>query len=399
MSKAKIYDYIIAGGGCAGLSLLWNIMHSDKLKNKDVLIIDSALHPEQEKIWSFWGRKPLPFSDIIFHSWNRMQVIAKGHRYSRRLRKNPYHSIRSEDYRNLILEKAAEFKNIEVLETAVIDFELKYGLVRVDTLAGSYRGHYLFQSIESFPEDDPEDVSPILLKQHFIGWEIETQKPIFDPAIIHFMEFIPPVQNGVNFYYVLPISERRALIEFTAFSPSTFQREVYEEKNLDYITDNLHLKQNEYKIIREENGAIPMETREYKLHTELRIFHLGTISGAAKPSTGFAFMRIQQQIEKLVKSLENDSLEQYPELIKSKRIFRAFDILLLHILNQSEQDAMKVFHKLFRNNSFDRILTFLAERSNSIQNAMIMLSVPSIPFIKAIIKRKSMLFPSEKDVR
>ncbi len=118
-----------------------------------------------------------------------------------------------------------------------------------------------------------------------------------------------------------PCLNVRALIEFTAFSPSTFQREVYEEINLDYITENLHLNPDEYKITREENGAIPMETRDYELHIDSRIFHFGTISGAAKPSTGFAFMRIQQQIGRLVKSLENDSLEEYPKLINPNVFF------------------------------------------------------------------------------
>lgn len=396
MSKVKIYDYIIAGGGCAGLSLLWNLMHSKSLYSKQILVIDSAFHPEQEKIWSYWGREPLPFSDLFIHTWNCMQVSVNGHRYIKKLRKNPYHSIRSEDFRKMILDKAADFNNIEILETAVIDFNLKYGLVRVDTLNGSYKGHYLFQSIKSFPVEEPDGITPILLKQHFIGWEIETSKPVFNPDIVHFMEFVPSVQNGINFYYVLPFSENHALIEFTAFSPSTFQREVYEEKNLDYLTEKLHLKPDEYKITREENGVIPMETREYELHTELRIFHIGTTGGAAKPSTGFAFMRIQKQVEKLVKALEKDSPDLYLEPDESKKIFRAFDILLLHILEQSEQNAMKTFHKLFRKNSFDRILTFLSEQSNAYQNLRIMLSVPPIPFIKAYSKRKAMLFPKNK---
>lgn len=397
MSKAKVYNYIIAGGGCAGLSLLWNIMHSEKLKNKQVLLIDSALHPEQEKIWSFWGREPLPFSNIISHSWNRMQVVVDGHRYSRKLRKNPYHCIRSDEYRNLVLEKAAEFKNIEILESAVIEFEFKYGLVRVDTLAGSFRGNYLFQSIKSFPKEESGKQSHIILKQHFVGWEIESIKPVFNPGTIHFMEFIPPVQNGVNFFYVLPFTEKKALIEFTAFSPSSFKQEVYEEKNIDYITEKLHLKPGEYKIIREETGVIPMETRQYEQHTGKRIFHIGTVSGAAKPGTGFAFAHIQEQTQKLTEALENDSLDSYLKPDNSRRIFRAFDILFLHIIEQSGPDAMKTFSKLFRKNSFDRILSFLAEQSNTFQNLRIMFSVPSVPFIKAYFKRRAMLFPKPEN--
>ena len=39
--KPKLqYDYIIAGAGCAGLSLAMHIIHSGKLQDKKVLIID-----------------------------------------------------------------------------------------------------------------------------------------------------------------------------------------------------------------------------------------------------------------------------------------------------------------------------------------------------------------------
>ena len=34
------YDYIIAGSGCAGLSLLYKILQTPSLQNKSILVID-----------------------------------------------------------------------------------------------------------------------------------------------------------------------------------------------------------------------------------------------------------------------------------------------------------------------------------------------------------------------
>ena len=50
----KDFDYIIIGGGCAGLSLAYELEIYNKLKDKNLAIIEPRLKYTKDKTWSFW---------------------------------------------------------------------------------------------------------------------------------------------------------------------------------------------------------------------------------------------------------------------------------------------------------------------------------------------------------
>ena len=50
----KEFDYIIIGGGCAGLSLAYELEIHKKLKNKTLAIIEPREEYKRDKTWSFW---------------------------------------------------------------------------------------------------------------------------------------------------------------------------------------------------------------------------------------------------------------------------------------------------------------------------------------------------------
>ncbi|NDA64318.1 MAG: lycopene cyclase, partial [Chitinophagia bacterium] len=52
------------------------------------------------------------------------------------------------------------------------------------------------------------------LLQHFKGWMIETSEDCFDPDKATFMDFRVSQQSGTTFVYVLPVTNRRALVEY-----------------------------------------------------------------------------------------------------------------------------------------------------------------------------------------
>ena len=65
----KQYDYIIAGSGCAGLSLVF-YMNQTALQNKSILIIDKAPKTKNDRTWCFWIDKPIVFDEIVFKEWS-----------------------------------------------------------------------------------------------------------------------------------------------------------------------------------------------------------------------------------------------------------------------------------------------------------------------------------------
>ena len=50
----KEFDYIIIGGGCAGLSLAYELEIHEKLKEKTLAIIEPRQEYKKDKTWSFW---------------------------------------------------------------------------------------------------------------------------------------------------------------------------------------------------------------------------------------------------------------------------------------------------------------------------------------------------------
>ena len=56
------------------------------------------------------------------------------------------------------------------------------------------------------------------LWQHFQGLEIETPKDVFDDEILNLMDFNCDQRNDVHFFYTLPFSKNRALVETTWLS-------------------------------------------------------------------------------------------------------------------------------------------------------------------------------------
>jgi hypothetical protein len=65
------YDYIIAGAGCAGLSLAYHISKSS-LQNKSILLIDKASKTENDRTWCFWEKEPNLFENIVYRKWRKV---------------------------------------------------------------------------------------------------------------------------------------------------------------------------------------------------------------------------------------------------------------------------------------------------------------------------------------
>ena len=68
------FDYIIVGGGCAGLSLAYELEINDKLKEKTLAIIETREEYKRDKTWSFWKVFDHNFQDCVIKSWNKFTI-------------------------------------------------------------------------------------------------------------------------------------------------------------------------------------------------------------------------------------------------------------------------------------------------------------------------------------
>lgn len=406
-SHRNHYDMIIAGAGASGLSLLWYITESDLLKNRSILLLDRSLTPADDKTWCFWDSNDLPMKDWIHHSWDSLNVRAYNHEFPAKLQKFGYHCMRSVDYSDALLKRAKADPRITLLEADITGFDTivaeppstdrtsngtpgssKLGVVH--TSQGDFTADWIFQS--ALKPVTPSDPSPrrhqngIYLKQHFLGVEIKTEKACFDPSQATLMDFDTPQDRGLTFFYVLPFTPHEALIEYTFFTKTVLSRDEYMRGVEDYLSERFDLEASGYEITREEIGVIPMETRRYPARYNDRVVNMGTMGGLTKPSTGYTFTRIHRHCASIVSRLEQG--RQPVVEGESQYRFRVYDTMLLYILEHQPAMGKQIFHDLFQRNRYDRVLTFLEEKTHPLQELAIFATLPYAPFLRSIWKMR-----------
>ncbi|NBC03458.1 MAG: hypothetical protein GVY20_07100 [Bacteroidetes bacterium] len=389
MADNKRFDIIIAGAGAAGLSLLWRIMNSPVLRDRQILLIDQSLEPVNDKTWCFWEDLDLPVDGLIHHSWKKLLVRIGDQFFSENLQNYTYQCLRSGDFSEFILQEARKGKQVTLLKADIKNFFSDDRHGHVQTSEGDFESSKIFQSALRPPEFKNLTVD-ISLVQHFLGWEISSNQNLFDPGRATFMDFQVPQSNGTSFIYVLPFSENKALVEYTIFSDHLLEKERYREQIKNYVQTRYNLKEDNYTIDREEFGAIPMEDRKYPAKFCEFVWNIGTVGGFAKPSTGYTFSRIQKRSIEITKALEAGV--QIPESRVSNYRFRVYDIMMLYLLTYEKENALKAFQCLFQKNNFDQVLQFLSEESTPALELSIFSKMPYMPFFRSIYSMKHRIF-------
>ena len=89
----KEFDYIIIGGGCAGLSLAYELEVNKKLKDKTLAVIEPRQDYKKDKTWSFWKVVPHNFDDCVKKSWENFSINIPNKTNYLECKKYPYQSI------------------------------------------------------------------------------------------------------------------------------------------------------------------------------------------------------------------------------------------------------------------------------------------------------------------
>ena len=368
------FDYIIAGGGCSGLSLAWHIIQHEALQYKSILIVDERLAPVNDRTWCFWSSDNIPEPVPIYRTWKQLHIRVGMLDKKTILDKLSYNCVRSGDYTEALLIDLKKYSNIHLHKGSIVEVVERNDDVAVHTDTGKFRAGLLFDCYSK--PDLSKSEYPLL--QHFLGWEIETKSDTFNTDCATFMDFGVRQPSAAAFMYTLPYSSKKALFEYTVFSRNVLEKKEYEDEIRRYLKK--HFQVSDYNISRTEFGVIPMADRIFNKGTR-RIIPLGMASGSPKASTGYSFSRIHRQAATMA-----TSLAQGKPLVEntSPKKYRLFDLLLLHILDSDNDEYLSVFEALFRNNIFEDVLSFLDEKTGIAEDLRIMASVPPTPFLKAI---------------
>lgn len=377
----KSYNYLFAGAGCAGLSLVYYMLQSKQLKDSSILMIDPCLDQLPSKTWCYWAEKPLdihPDSSNI-HQWNALSIQSNSQKIQKELGALRYFHLNSSDFYDSIFSKIRAHENVTLLKDSVVELREYRNQIEVETaLNGVYKTDFVFDSRIS----TEKNCTKPQLKQVFAGWTVETQDELFDPNTITMMDFGAQSNPKFDFIYVLPFSKNKALVEFTAYSADPISEKTLEQSLQKHL---IKLTQNKpFTISFKETGAIPMSTSVSNQRISDRIISIGTAAGWTKASTGYTFHTIQKKTKELVQIME--SKNDFSELsIKSKR-FDFYDNILLNIAHKWPSQLPQVFFNLFGTSSPEVILRFLNEETSLWEEIKMLSRLKFKIFIKSLIR-------------
>ena len=416
----KEFDYIIIGGGCAGLSLAYELEIHKKLKNKTLAIIEPRTEYKRDKMWSFWKVIPHNFEDCVKKSWDSFYV-GDGEKRTHHSGKYPYQTIDSGLFYKKILNTLKKNKNIRFFKN----------IKEIKTT-----NSFIFNSVPKLKKFNKDSKN---YWQHFYGIEIETKKKIIDDYIYHgdvinpedvgLMSFNSMPRPWINFIYILPFTEKKVFFETTWITKGNRSIPPYEhqivgqlqswnivrydtfkgnfpkdDKKIDRRINKImegrgsgKFVKNPFKVNYKEHGAIPLFHPVYeKKENQINI---GTAGHMTRLSTGYTFLNIQEHSKYIRENIENI---RNVELFKQDKKYLFYDKLFMKVLelkevafaNEIRRDdylsrynnrIQNIFLKMF-NSPSNTVIKFLSNKSNFIEDLSIILKMPKWTFIKALFK-------------
>ena len=352
----KEYDYVILGGGCAGLSLAYELHIHKKLDNKTLAIIEPRTEYKKDRTWSFWRVIDHNFEDCVEKNWKNFSVNVPSETNFLECNDYPYQSINSEKFYKKINTALKENENIEFFRN----------IKEVKT-----ENSFIFNSVP-LPTKNNENK----LWQHFCGIEIETKSDIFDDGIINLMDFNCEQRESVHFFYTLPYSKNKALVETTWLSKMSDSEKDYDKQLKSYVENNLKIKN--YKIIYKEVGTIPLfYPRNIDKSNSISI---GTAGGMTRLSTGYTFLNIQEHCKYIRENIENISKSKKYEISKK---YQFLDKIFLKVLKKYPEKMPDIFFKMFKT-SPNTVIKFLSNKSNFLEDLIIIFKMPKWIFLKEL---------------
>lgn len=377
---ANNYDFIIAGMGCAGLSLALQLQKSSVKFNK-VLLIDQELKNKNDRTWCFWTKeKNNWFDPVVFKRWDHFVFEAKGFKKEFALAPYQYCMIKGADFYAYCLKVLSRDARFEIVTEKITEIQSTKEQALLKTPTQQFSAPYLFNS--AFRTIDKKN-KHINYVQHFMGWLIETPEERFNETCPVFMNFNTAQYGDCRFFYLLPYSKTKALIEYTGFSERSLKEEDYLFELKKHLQQDLKI--DAYTILEQEKGEIPMAESAFVNPYGKRVINIGTAGGSSKPSTGYTFYFIQKNTKELVSQLEAGS-KQLTAYQRKKR-FLLYDKILLEVLDKKKIPAHEVFKTLFLKNDVRSLLAFLNEESTAKEDLSILNSVPKKEFIAAAFKK------------
>ncbi|MBC8142542.1 MAG: hypothetical protein H7Y38_14010 [Armatimonadetes bacterium] len=403
LPAASVPHYVILGAGCAGLSLCYYLLEAGV--QSSITIIDRRTDFEDDRTWCFWDTHRTPFTPLAANRWETV-AVRHGETESRiSTPETPYLRLRGADFYAAALARIRAASNVALrLGVGVTGayHETETG-VCVPTSAGAVRGTMLFDALAlSGASGGTRPVpEPGSLVQQFWGQTVRTVADTFDPGAVTLMDFrpAPGVSDAIAFMYVLPFSAREALVESTLLhlpgagriAPGTSRAVVLSPAEnachgkravAAYLRDRYGV--HDYETGREESGCIAMTTGAMPVRTGRRTFAVGLAGGAARPSSGYAFLRTQRQCRALANAVASGDFTQAERPV-SPPLIGLLDRVFLRAMTRRPDAVPGYFTGLFARTRPASLVRLLSDTASPGDIASVVRSLPVGDFLRAAL--------------
>lgn len=381
---------VVLGAGLSGLSVATALVREGW--RGEIVLVDRRTAFGSDRTWCFWDVVATPFTRLARHRWHGWRVVTATGEAVHRSARHPYLHLDGADVYDSALRQLDRAGAQLRLGEGVVGVEEDARGVVVRTSAGELEadlvidglagGGPLARAATRGEEDDGRD--DVALDQHFLGQVVETDRPVFDTGTATLMDFrVPQAPGGVHFTYVLPFSRTEALVEDTWVggpNPSPAQRRAAIGA---YLTE--HAGAREWRVQREERGRIPMTTRRHPLARGDRILAVGTAAGAVRPSSGYAFLRVQRHSAALAQALVRG--DPPPARLSDPR-HDALDRVFLRALIADPAAFPERFHALVAGTPAGVFARFMGDASSPLDELRVIAALPKLPFAAAALPRR-----------
>ncbi|MEO0492993.1 MAG: lycopene cyclase family protein [Actinomycetota bacterium] len=366
-------DLVVLGGGCAGLSLAARL--ADLAAPPTVRVLEARTEYANDRTWSFWAPREHEWSDIASHRWDTWRFSTPQttalHRPTADV---SYHALAADRFAEAMRKRIDQHDNVElVLGTTVDSVTRERSAYRVATDGGDLLAHHVVDT-------RPTPAAPSAYGQRFVGHEVEFSADRFDPAEAGLMLDMQADDLGFRFTYVLPFSERHALIEETRFGRvgSTARLEHDLDVSVEQIADGADVQ-----MLRREGGFLPMTTAAPPAATD-GVITAGIRAGAARASTGYAFLRIQRWAHlNAARLAAGDVPISHPAEPTWRRLV---DGLFLQVLDQRPELAPEIFSALGERLRPETLARFLSDDARLVDFAHVVQALPKLPFLRELVR-------------
>ena len=389
--NADVFDLVILGGGCAGLSLARELSNTLSW-NQRTLIIESRTNYSNDHSWCFWTPKdPIlrqTLEPMIDNTWEQWRFSGVGFSKVHTSLGKYYCHISANSFYQHALSSVYNHKDIELKcgKKAIIIKNCGSGsTIQLDDGSCVYASRVIDTRPIIY-----QDASQAQVWQIFFGYEIETQQDFFDDATVGLMENLTPQPQATEFIYTLPFTKKRALIELTQFSSKLFNPMELVDPLNRYLAQ--HIGKNKFRILRSEYACLPMGLK-YELRSTSQHYHYAGISaGAIRPATGYAFIRIQQWAKICASKLSQR--EKSLPIIGSTPLVKAMDKIFLRALHDKPSIGVELFQVLAERVSGQSLVRFLMDEAKAEDYFKVIMALPKFRFLLYSLNINHLLLPA-----